>query len=268
MTNFESLSGLPISLDDTGQIIFGPDVVVEETKTRLLGDLMPVAMEPDACRGRDDVAYYMYNGVYSRADAGRLEGLPLRYELTLIPARRIGSELVKTFGHLHTIEPRSGLTYAEVCEVLVGTAHFLFQTLDTSGPGASVAFYVEAKAGEKILMPPGLDHCTINPGPGPLVFSDVIALESRGVYDRFRATRGAVYFECADGGGKFVPNPKYQTVPPLKKKLPSDYPELHLTCDEPLYTAFVQGRGENWPFLVDPSQFWPMFPDLEAIART
>ncbi len=77
------------------------------------------------------------------------------------------------------------MDYAEVCEVLAGTAHFLFQTLDVAGPDATMAFYVEAQAGDKVLVPPGFDHCTINPGPEPLLFSDVIALGVTGIYDRF-----------------------------------------------------------------------------------
>lgn len=257
MINLETLSGLPIQLDGDGQIVFGADVVVEETKTRLLSDLTSVAMEPESCQGRSDVAYYMYNGVYCQSDANRLEGLPIQYELTLIPARRIGREFVKTFGHLHSAEPESGQTYAEVCEVLVGTAHFLFHTLDPVGPSASLAYYVEAREGDKVLFPPGLDHLTINPRSGPLLFSDVIARGSRGIYDRFRATRGAAYLEVAEGGKpQFVPNPVYRNVPPLSKRPVEGYPALHLTRDEPLYTAFVQGRGENWSFLTDPCQFW------------
>ena len=32
--------------------------------------------------------------------------------------------------------------------------------------------------------------------------------------------------------------------------------------------AFIQGRGENWPFLSDPRRFWPTFPDLEAVLKS
>ena len=254
--DLEHLSGIPIALDEAGQVAFGPDVVVEETKVRLLDELTPVALEPEVCRGSREVAYYMYNGVYLQSDAARLAGVRLRYELTLLPPRCLGREYVKTLGHRHCPEPASGMDYAEVCEVLAGTAHFLFQTLDVTGPDASVAFYVEAKAGDKVLVPPGFDHCTINAGPDPLLFSDVIALGVTGIYDRFKAARGAAYLEVAEEGQpRFIPNPAYRTVPPLQKVKPKDYPELHLTSVEPLYTAFVQGRGENWPFLTDPRQF-------------
>ncbi len=269
MLDLQLLSGLPLSLDDAGQLVFGPDIVVEEMKVRLVDELAPVAMEPAACQGCSEVAYYMYNGVYHQDDAAWLAGVLMRYELTLIPPRCMGREFVKTLGHVHAPEPTSGIAYAEVCEVLVGVAHFLFQTLDVSGPDASLVFCVEARAGEKVIFPPGLDHLTINPGPGPLLFSDVVALGMTGIYDRFRATRGAAYLEVVeDGRPRFIPNPAYRTVAPLSKVAPKDYPGLNLTCRVPLYTAFVQGRGENWPFLTDPRRFWPTFPDLEAALRT
>jgi glucose-6-phosphate isomerase len=268
MVDLEQASGLPMSLDDAGQMVFGPDVVIDEYKVRLLDELTEVALEPDACRGSEEIAYYMYNGVYRQGDASQLDGVSMQYELTLLPSRRIGREFVKTFGHRHCPEPESGMDYAEVCEVLVGTAHFLFQTLDVEGPGASVAFYVEATAGQKVLLPPGFDHCTINPGPEPLLFSDVIALGVSGIYDRFRATRGAVYLEVAENGqAQFVTNPTYRDVPSLERIEIKDYPNLHLTTDEPLYSAFVQRKGKDWSFLTDPRRFWPAFPDLKAIFR-
>ena len=264
MLDLESLSGLPVTLDDAGQVGFGPGVVVEETKTRLLDELTPVAMEPEACRGSRQAAYVMYNGVYRQSDAARLGGVPMRYELTLFPPLRLGREFVKTLGHLHSPEPKSGIDYPEVCEVLVGTAHFFFQTLDPDGPSASAAFYTEVRAGEKIVIPPGLDHLTINPGPGPLLFSDVIALGVTGIYDRFKAAHGAAYFEILeDGQPRFVPNPAYRSLPPLGKRTLKSYPALRLAHHDPLYTAFVESRGEMWPFLADPRRFWPVFPDID-----
>ncbi len=265
MLDLSRIAGLPLSLNENGLLAFGPDVVVDEHKERSLGALAPVVLEPDVCRGSQEIAYYMYNGVYRRTDAARLAGLPLRYELTLIPPRRIGREFIKTFGHIHSLEPKSGLPWAEVCEVVLGTAHFLFQTLDPAGPSADRAFYVEAIAGQKIIIPPGVDHLTINPAPEPLLFSDVIALGVSGDYGRYRASRGAVYLEIDDGGKPcFIPNPAYRRVPPLRRLELRDYSTLALTTDEPLYTAFVRTRGENWGFLTDPSLFRSAFPDLTA----
>ena len=54
---------------------------------------------------------------------------------------------------------------------------------------------------------------------------------------------------------------------PSKRIELKDYADLHLTTDEPLYTAFVRRKGKDWPFLTDPRRFWPAFPDLEAVFR-
>jgi len=264
MVELESLSGLPLRLDEAGQLEFGPELVIDETRVRRLDELTPVALDQAACRGNQEIAYYMYNGIYHQNDAATLANAPIRYELTLIPPAQIGPEFIKTFGHLHNSHPSSGLSYAEVCEVLAGTAHFLLHTLDSTGPDAAAVFWLEAKAGQKVIIPPGFDHLTINPGPEPLLFADVISLEVYGIYDRFRAARGAAYLELGENGAaRFRPNPHYRSVAPLQQLSLKDYPGLHLTRDEPLYTAFVQGQGHHWPFLTDPGCFWSTFPDLK-----
>jgi glucose-6-phosphate isomerase, archaeal len=268
MADLAALSGLPVKMEASGQLSFGPDVVIAETGVRRLWELAPVALAADACRDRDDIVYYMYNGIHRVRDAERLRGVPLRYELTLIPPRRIGDEFVKTHGHIHNSEQESGLSYAEVCEVLVGTAHFVLQTLDPDEPSASVAYLVEVKPGEKIIIPPGYDHLTINPGDEPLLFSDVIALSVHGIYDRFRASRGAAYLEVAhDGQMAFEANPAYLSVPDLQRVKVHEYPAHNLTCDIPLYTALIEGQGRRWDFLVDPGRFWHSFPELEEIFK-
>ncbi|NLE45281.1 MAG: hypothetical protein GX620_11215 [Chloroflexi bacterium] len=266
MVDLEAISGLPIKLDDAGLLVFGMDVVVDEHGERLFDALTPVALDPDACRGNQSVAYYMDNGVYLREDASRLADVPMRYELTLVPPGRLGREMIKTHGHRHCPEPRSGLDYVEICEVLTGTAHFLMQTLELDGPDAPMVFLLEANPGDKIILPPGLDHCTINPGAEPLLFSDVIARGVSGIYDRFTETRGAAYLEVSDNGEPhFIPNPSYRNVAPMEVLRAEDYPELDLTRDRPLYTAFLDGLGERWAFLNDPRLFDASFPDLAAL---
>jgi glucose-6-phosphate isomerase len=265
MQSLERLSGLPIALDDKGRLVFGEDVVVEDHGERLLGALEGVLLEPDRVRDRGEVAYYMDNGVYLRQHAERLAGVPMRYELTLIPPRRVGREYIKTHGHRHLPDPRTGLEPPEICEVLLGTAHFLFQTLDPAGPSATFALCVEVGPGQKVVFPPGFDHCTINPGPEPVLFSDVVALGVRGDYSRFVAARGAAYLEVEEGGRPvFIPNPAYRALPPLRWAQARQYPALRLTDDVPLYTAFVEGRGAGWEFLNDPRAFWEQFPELKA----
>ena len=139
MVDLEAISGLPVELGDDGLLCFGPGVVVEEHKERLFDALTAVALDPEFCRGNQDVAYYMDNGIYLEGDVERLVDAPMRYEFTLLPPLRMGREYVKTYGHRHHPEPRSGTDYVEVCEVLLGTAHFVLQTLDPASRIATKA---------------------------------------------------------------------------------------------------------------------------------
>jgi glucose-6-phosphate isomerase, archaeal len=268
MLDLTSLSGLPMSLDDNGHLILGREITVVEAKVRLLDELTPVALDPDACRGSREVAYSMYNGVYCEGDFHRLGELPLRYELTLMPPGRMGRELRKTHGHIHSVEPISSLTYTEICEVLVGTAHFIIQSSEPSGPTADMVLCVEVKAGQKIILPSGMHHCTINAGSEPLLLSGVVAVASTGIYSRFRNAHGAAYLEIADGDHtRFIPNPVYKRVAPLQMLSAREYPEFGLTAAQPLYTEFLRHRGDNWPFLADPHRIRMTFPKMDAIQR-
>lgn len=258
--SLEKISGIPISLDQAGQLLLDADLLVEETIYRSLDELAVVAMQPETCRGIHIPAYWMFNGVCHQSDHFILSQLPLRYELTYLPARRLGSEFIKTHGHRHFPEAKSGLQYAEICEVLFGTAHFLFQLPRESPPGVAAVFYIEAHPGDKVLFPPGLDHCTINPSDAPLLFSDVVARGVRGDYSYFKEHQGAAYWEVE--GPAFIPNPHYGDVPPIEKRPVHCYPQLNLTNETPLYQAFVETQGKDWQFLTDPSLFWSTFPDL------
>lgn len=263
--NLRTLSGLLIHLDRNGILQFDPEVRIDESRTRVLDELTDVYLDKTACQGKE-VAYWMFNGVYAEKDRKRLAQASIRYELTLFPDKRIGREYVKAHGHIHKFEPRSGIDYPEICEVLVGKAHFFFQTLDPDGPSCSEAFYVEVKAGEKIIIPPGYDHTTINPGPGPMLFSDVVALGCSGNYERFKRTGGAAYLEIEQSGQAcFIPNPRYISLPALQKAVPREFQGLDLNGNRSLYAAFLENAGENWQFLWKPELFAQAFPDLKSL---
>ncbi len=247
-------AGLPIHLTPAPQLEFGAGVVVDEFKIRHFSELSAVYL--DLSVAGDEAAYFMYNGVYREADAPLLAEAGLRYELTLFPDRRIGHEYVKTLGHLHAAEPQSGIDYPEICEVLHGVAHFFFQKFGAAPHTALEAFYVEVHSGEKIIIPPGYHHLTINPGPGPLLFSDVVAPGVSGLYEDFKQAGGAAYLEVEKAGGaQFVPNPRYSAAPPLARLRPRQFPDLNLSPAQPLYQALLERRGAGWEFLRQPAQF-------------
>jgi glucose-6-phosphate isomerase len=265
MMDLSQISGLPMCLDDTGKLHLHAQVVVEDYRVRVLDELTPVYLDQQACQGKT-IAYEMINGIFEEKDRQRLAGLPVRYELTLFPPMKVGREYIKTLGHIHLPDANSGIDYPEVCEVLVGRAHFLFMKLDPDHHSASEVFFVEVKAGQKLIIPPGYDHLTINPGPGPMLFSDVVARAVGGNYERMKAVHGAAYLEVEENDqAVFIPNPFYRAVPVLTQKYVKDFPVLGLTRDRPLYSAFLETQARDWEFLWRPEMYPLQFPTLDAI---
>jgi glucose-6-phosphate isomerase len=164
--------GLPISLDlDTGELAFGDDIAVEGTGERRFSELREVLACPEALTEPDDrAAYLLYRGVHDSAHADLFAQNGLRYDLTVVLPGDVGSELTKTAGHIHSAAP-DGVGYPEIYDVVHGTAAFILQfteplrlTIIVCGPG------------ERILIPPGASHLTVNVGREPLVVADVVAI--------------------------------------------------------------------------------------------
>jgi glucose-6-phosphate isomerase len=179
---------------------------------------------------------------------------------------KVGPEYVKTLGHIHLPDARSGIDHPEICEVVLGRAHFFFMKLNPDSVSAAEAFFVEVGAGEKIIIPPGYDHLTINPGPGPMLFSDVVALVVGANYERMKAARGAAYLEVEENDSPaFIPNPHYHLHPPLRQLRVKELPAVRLTSNQPLYTTLIETRAQDWEFLWRPELYQDKFPTLNAI---
>jgi len=105
----------------------------------------------------------------------------MRYDITMIPAKMLGKEFVKTKGHSHPEE--------EEYRVLEGEAIFLL------GPKA-----IRAKAGDKIIIPASCPHVTINSSKTKtLKLANWIKKDSQGDYKEFEKKQGACYYYTVDG---------------------------------------------------------------------
>lgn len=264
MTSLAQVAGLEIAWNDAGTLTFAPGLAVEETLARPLERLRAVALEPEACVPPEQVQYWMYNGIARETERARLAALGLRYELTLMFPRAIGRERAKTLGHLHTAPPGARLNYPEICEVLHGTAQFIFQTLDIPARAAPFCYLIEAQPGDKVIIPPNLHHLTINAGDEPLLFSDVIPVGCGGIYQPFAQSRGAAYLNTLDAG--LIPNPNYAGVGELIRLQPHSYPQFGLTAEIPLYRTFSESP-DLLAWLNTPDRFPEIFPGIWAFIR-
>jgi glucose-6-phosphate isomerase, archaeal len=264
MTDLTERAGIDIRWSLDGSLSFDAALVVDETFPRPRGRLRPVALEPDTCEPADQTQYWMYNGIARIQERERLLATGMRYELTLMFPHALGRERAKTLGHLHSFPPNSAINYPEVCEVLHGSAYFVFQAMDTRTKDASFCAVLEAHPGDKVIIPPNLHHLTINAGDEPLLFSDVIPLDVKGIYQPLMDMHGAAYLYTFHDG--WIRNPAYRTVPTLEHWEIRRYPELSPIPDAPLYQVFAE-TPDLLAWMLTPARFGEFFPDLWAVVR-
>lgn len=253
MFDLTKTSGLPLTADENGSITFGPGLTRVTADIRFKKDMLDVLYEQNAA-GPDEL-YYMYRDVCREEDRPLLQKYGLRYDVTAIRAGQVGSEYIKTAGHYHPLKPGTDSTYPEVYEVLHGTAHYLLQT-EPDEDGVDTIL-VEAQAGDKVLIPPGYGHITINPGPTVLVMSNWVGAGFSSVYGPIKELGGAAYFELAADGEdeQFIPNPRYRPAPRFSTRPVSDHPEFGLLRRQPMYFQFLQ-TPEKFTFLTHPENFF------------
>lgn len=173
--------------------------------------------------------YWMYRGIAFRKDKSLFKKMGLRYDITVISPMHLGKEFDKTIGHYHNCP--------EIYEVLSGKAIFLFQEKSES---PKKVFLVKVKRGEKVFIPKGLEHITINPSKQPLVLANIIKDKIESHYGFFKKHRGAAYYAIASGNKiKFEKNPNYKKV---GKLINGD--KFKVDFKKSLYKAFMKSPSD------------------------
>lgn len=152
--------------------------------------------------------YYMYRKV--KQENGLVNNI------TVVPAKMLGSEFVKTAGHTH-LGPQK-----EIYTVLDGEAFYLMQK--TNGDVVEDVYVIKAKAGESAIIPSLYGHITINPSEKNLKASDWSSTETKSDYGLFKKLQGACYWYTTQG---WIKNNNYKNIPELRfekplKSLPKD----------------------------------------------
>ena len=145
--------------------------------------------------------YYMYRGVKEKNG--------LRYDITVIPAKILGKEFVKTKGHEHS------KNYGEVYVVLEGQAIYLMQKCKRKE--IEDAYAIRAKKGEVVVIPPGYGHITINSSKKNLVTANWCSEKCQNKYELFEKMQGACYYYTKLG---WIKNKNYRNIPKLRFEKP------------------------------------------------
>jgi glucose-6-phosphate isomerase, archaeal len=86
------------------------------------------------------------------------------------------------------------VTFPELYVVLDGEAIYLLQNLDLSDVVA-----VNARAGDKVLVPPNYGHITINRSNKTLKMANFVAKDFTSLYNPYKDRAGGAYFFTKEG---------------------------------------------------------------------
>ena len=213
-------------------ITYGPGVAGPEPEFRRLRDIRSSLRDPD-CDGPDPV-YGIVMDVYQQGQLEELRQRHLLFGVVAYAAGRLGSEPVRSQGHVHKIAQHSGWSAPEIFEIWSGKGVIYMQEYAEDEPGR--CFAIEALPGEKVVVPPGWAHAVISgDAHQPLVFGAWCERDYGFVYDGVRSHGGLAWFpEVSDGGLGWRANRKY-TPGEITVRHTRTYPELGLRDTLPLY---------------------------------
>lgn len=237
MVDLQKISGLPISLDkEKLDINFEGEFPSVKKSARTLEELKVYLKDPQNLKGPDP-AYLVWRQAHLKEDDEEIKKNLMRYDITLLAPGLIGEEFVKTAGHYHAVKPGTGLTFPEVYEVLYGRGYFLIQKMDDGFSQVLEVYLVEAAPGQKVLVPPGFGHVTVNVFDGALAVANWISTDMTYNYEPYERYRGGAYYFTANqsGGIDILPNKNYGKVPEIKKLMAEELPKFDLIKSKPMY---------------------------------
>lgn len=172
---------------------------IKKPEIRYLKELKKVLYDKNwAKKAPNFKLYYIWRGIKEKND--------LRYDITIIPPKMLGKEFVKTKGHYHIGN------YGELYKVLAGKGIFLIQKKNQKE-----VYFVKAKKGEYVLIPPNFGHTTINPSSKILKIGNWISKNCQSDYKSIEKKKGFCYYYTVSG---WIKNKNYKKVPKLKEKKP------------------------------------------------
>ncbi|MDY6761991.1 MAG: glucose-6-phosphate isomerase family protein [Candidatus Nanohaloarchaea archaeon] len=231
--------------------------VEREPDVRMLDEMCDLLLDQDWASEADDQAlYYMYRDLYRDEHRDTIQDNDLRFDVTVIPPKQLGREYVKTKGHYHP-DAENGVPYPEIYEVMAGKAHYLLQKRDESGAVVDVVV-VAASAGDKVIIPPGYGHITINPGRQTLKMANWVSTRFDSQYGAIEENSGGAYYETV--ADEFLPNENYDDLPELRHAEPEQVPELGIRKEILMYTLIES--PDSLAFLNRPHKYHWVFEDL------
>jgi glucose-6-phosphate isomerase len=219
-----------------GENVFGP-----EPEIRKLDAIRKSLLDP-GCDGPEEV-YAIAMDVGKTAHKDLLNEKMLLFGVVTYAAGRLGSEPVRSQGHIHKVSNHSGWSPPEIYEIWTGKAIIYMQETAKDDPGR--CFAVFAEPGDVVVVPPRWAHATISANPEvPLTFGAWCDREYGFEYDDVRARNGLAWYPVVSEQNKiyWLHNEAYKKNELIEKK-PDSYSQLNISGNKPIYTQFEENPG-------------------------
>lgn len=260
MTSLLKKSGLEINLIENGLLYNKEEFQPAVDWQKFLKDASYAYQKPESDL---DVLYSGARYMEKTEDQELLQKYDFMADMTVINPGKVGDEFIKTVGHYHGKKAGTNVPYPEVYEAVLGNFEYLLQS-EPDENGEVEVIWVVAEEGDKVVMPPGYGHVSMNVGNEPAVEVDIQKRDNpnQSDYSMFKENIGGAFYRTAEGLQK---NPKYK-IKSLRVVKPLEIPEWGLTKDVPLYKVAIN-EPEKFKYLTSPEEYeWnldKMFVDIE-----
>ena len=238
---------------------YGVGVVGPRPEYRSLDAIRPGLRDPN-CGGPDPV-YAIAMDVAREEDIPDLKRRMLLFGIVMYASGRLGDEPVRSQGHVHAISPHCGWSTPELFEIWGGRAIIYGQEKSGDDPGHCIA--IDARVGERVVMPPGWSHYVVNAAPDEnLIFAAWCDRQYGFDYVQMRAHHGLAWYPvfAEQRTIRWEANPNYLPSK-LVHKPARTYPELGIRPSIPIYPHF-HDNPESIQWVSDPGRcvgLWPTF---------
>jgi len=230
--------------------IYGKNVFGPVPEIRCLDDIRSSLANPD-CDGPKDL-YCIAMDVGKEEDKKDLIERNLLYGVVTYAAGQLGTEPIRSQGHIHAISASCNSSTSEVYEIWEGKACIYMQESGEDNPGNCYAVY--GKAGDIIIVPPGWVHATVNADTGnPMTFGAWCVRDYGFDYRAVKDHHGIAYFpKIINGEIHWEENRNYSGGKLIVKDA-RDYPDFHLQKGVSIYEQYRKDQN-RFQFVVDPLQ--------------
>ena len=252
--------GFNIDVDTNNmEFIYGKDVFGPTSEKRKLEDVRQTLKDYNS-KG-PEILYSIAMDTGKEAHIKDLQKRNLLYGMCIYASGQIGEEPIRSQGHIHAISPSCNYSTPEMYEILQGEAYIFMQKGANSE--TKEAYAILCKARDKILVPPGYAHYTVNANPHePMVFGAWCVRDYGFDYRDVRKMGGLSYFPIINEKEEitFEPNETYGKTKLIIKE-PREYIEFNVKKDIPIYEQY-EIEPARFDFVTEPQRYMELWEEF------